>query len=162
MIIGKRDGRLADPACRCDALIWRGGRPILAKEPGSPVSQSHAPEPGWPIQASTETAGDDMKSLVTDMEAIRALIGKSRALIDDENWEAAAAVLEKAVRLDPNRPKSHELLADAWEKLGKLQKAQSSRSRAKMIRDEQWKSEVEAQARGQHEMLGKASRHEIP
>ncbi len=96
------------------------------------------------------------------METIRALIGESKALTDSGNWEAAAAVLEKAVQVDPNHPRSHDLLADAWEKMGEAQKAQSSRSRAKAIRDERWKKEVEAQARGQHDMLGKAARHEIP
>ena len=103
-----------------------------------------------------------MSDLVKDMEAISDLIEESRSLIDNENWEAAAAILEKVVELDPNQPKSYDLLADTWEKLGQAQKAQSSRSHAKAIREERWKREVEAEARGQHEMMGKASRHEIP
>lgn len=148
---------------RYDALIWNGGRPILAGQAGIPGHSFICSRAGLILnQAGAETAGDDMKSPVKDMEAIRALIDESRALSDNENWKAAAAVLEKVVEVDPNQPKSHDLLADAWEKLGEVQKAQSARSHAKAIREERWKREVEAEARGQHEMLGKPSRHEIP
>ena len=103
-----------------------------------------------------------MNSPLKDIEAIKVLVEESRALIENEKWEAAAAVLEKVVELDPNQPKSHDLLADAWEKLGETQKAQSSRSHAKAIREDKWKREVEAEARGHHEIMGKASRHDIP
>ena len=148
---------------RHDALIWSGGRPILAGQARIPDHSFIYFRAGLILnQVGAETAGDDMKSPVKDMEAIRALIDESRALSDNENWKAAAAVLEKVVEMDPNQPKSHDLLADAWEKLGETRKAQSSRSHAKAIREDKWKREVEAEARGHHEIMGKASRHDIP
>lgn len=144
-------------------MIWHGGRPILAEQARNPDQLFNCSRAGQILdQAGAKIAGDDMNSPLKDIEAIKALVEESRALIENEKWEAAAAVLEKVVELDPNQPKSHDLLADAWEKLGETQKAQSSRSHAKAIREDKWKREVEAEARGHHEIMGKASRHDIP
>lgn len=103
--------------------------------------------------------------MTTPSEEVRTFTGlmqAARDFIDQKRWNDALDVLKKATELDRLHPGPYEHLGTVYEALGQPEEARFYRSRAKAIREEIWKREVEAEIRGHHEMIGEASRHEIP
>ena len=103
-----------------------------------------------------------MDSPGKDVEQFDRLMAEAAAAMEGQNWTEAQAALDQAVAIDPLQPKSYELLAEVCVGLHDSDQAERYRTRAKAIRQEQWQRQVEAEVRGQHEVLGKPSRHEIP
>ena len=101
-----------------------------------------------------------MDSLGKDIERIDGLMAEAAEAMEGQRWNEAKSALEQALAIDPLQPKPYDLLADVCEGLGDSSQAERHRSRAKSIRQEQWQRQVEAEARGGHEVLGKPSRHE--
>lgn len=103
-----------------------------------------------------------MESPTKIVNELRSLLADARESLAGRKWEAAKSILEKAIAIDALDPTPLGLLAEAHEGMGAAGEAESCRLRAKALREDKWKRKVEAEARGQHEMLGKAARHEIP
>ena len=103
-----------------------------------------------------------MTSPGKDVEKIKALLEQGQKDIDGEQWQVAEKAAKEAIALDENQPKSYDLMAKALEGQGKTEDAATWRDKAKLIRREAWQRQVEAEARGGHEVLGDPGRREIP
>lgn len=90
------------------------------------------------------------------------LLDTARQLLEEKKFEEAKATALEAVRLDEFYAQSFTLLAEICENEGNAKEAEGWRACAKSARYEIWKREVEAEARGHHEVFGTPVRHEIP
>ena len=105
---------------------------------------------------------NSMTSPGKDVEKIKALLEQGQKNIEEEQWQAAEEAAKEAIALDDMQPKSYDVMAKALEGQGKTEDAATWRDRAKLIRREAWQRQVEAEARGGHEVLGDPGRREIP
>lgn len=103
-----------------------------------------------------------MDSPRQDLETFRKRMDEAQAAAAAGLWADARRALEQAIALDPLQPKPLEALADVMRNLHDPDRAEELRQRAKTLRQEQWQRQVEAEIRGQHELIGSAARHEIP
>ena len=103
-----------------------------------------------------------MDGLGKDLEAFRQRVQEARAAIEAKRWSEAKHALEAALSIDPLEPRPYDLLASVMEGLHDPDQAEALRRRAKTLRQERWQREVEAEVRGQHELIGGPARHEIP
>ena len=97
-----------------------------------------------------------------DVERIQALLQAARDHLHERRFSHAEAAAQEAHTLDPNSAKPVELLAEVARAAGQTEQAERHAALAKHLRDEAWKRDVEAEARGHHDLLGKASRNELP
>jgi Flp pilus assembly protein TadD len=103
-----------------------------------------------------------MDSPVKDLARIGALLTQARErLAVGSAAEAEASVLEAAA-LDPRNAQVLDLLAEIHAQAGQPDRARREREQAKQLRREAWQRQVEAEARGHHELLGEPIRHELP
>lgn len=103
-----------------------------------------------------------MDSIGKHLEGFRAHLAQARQDIEERRWAEAQAALEAAMQIDPLEPKPYELLATVMDGLHDPDEADALRLRAKTLRQEKWQREVEAEVRGQHDLIGGPARHEIP
>jgi len=103
-----------------------------------------------------------MDSPRKDLEAYRARLVEARLAIEASRWAEAKPLLVAAIAIDPLEPAAYELLAKVMDGLHDPDEAEALRRRAKIIRQEKWQREVEAEVRGRHELIGGPARHEIP
>lgn len=103
-----------------------------------------------------------METSAQDLASYLALIESARQAESESRWEAAKLALEQAIAIDPLQTKAIDLLARVMSALHDPDEAESLRRRAKLLREEKWKRDVEAEIRGRHELTGAATRHEIP
>ncbi len=103
-----------------------------------------------------------MKSPRKDLERIKTLHELARVAIAEKRFQAAEEALNEALTLDENHAPSYELMGELLEAQEKPQQAETWRERGRETRKQAWQRQVEAEARGQHEMLGEPGRHEIP
>ena len=101
-----------------------------------------------------------MDAPVKEVERMRELWEDSQKLLDENRLDEALAQVEKVLTLEEMNPKSLSIKADILERQGHNEKAGELRTIVKQIKREAWKKKVEAEARGQHEILGEAIRHE--
>jgi len=145
----RRRMRSEDPGA--NGLPDRRGKAIVARE----ASIRLGPPGGDP-------AAFAMDSTAKELEAFRAHLASAQVCIGRQDWPGARAALDSAIAIDALQPKPFDLLADVLARMGQDADAEASRARAKRLRDEQWKRQVEAEVRGQHELIGGPARHEIP
>ena len=96
------------------------------------------------------------------VEQIAVLLEESRACTATEEWQAAQAAVEQALLLDENHASSYDAMADVFDAMGQADKSTQWRDKSKLVRKQAWQRQVEAEARGHHELLGEPGRHEIP
>ncbi len=97
-----------------------------------------------------------------DLENIAALLEKGRESMANKQWQDAERAVNQAIGLDNMNPGACDLMADIQDAQGNAPKAEEWREKARGIRKEAWKRQVEAEARGRHEILGEPARREIP
>jgi Tfp pilus assembly protein PilF len=103
-----------------------------------------------------------MDTTAVELAAFRERISAAEACIEKQDWEAARQALEAAIAIDALQPKPFDLMAGVLAKQQRGDEAEQFRARAKVLRQEQWQRQVEAEIRGQHELIGGPARHEIP
>jgi len=103
-----------------------------------------------------------MDSTTKDLEQFRERVAAAQACLERQEWEDARRALDAAIAIDPLQPKPFDLMADVLSHLNRGEQSEAFRTRAKLLRQEQWKRQVEAEIRGQHELIGAPARHEIP
>lgn len=103
-----------------------------------------------------------MESPVKDLERVQALLAQAREHLQAGRLDEAERAALEAQELDPNNPKVPELRAAVSRALGHAELAARHEAQAKHLRDLAWKRAVEAEARGHHDLLGQAARHELP
>ena len=103
-----------------------------------------------------------MDSTAKELREFRDMLGSAQTCLERQDWEGARRALDSAIDIDPLQPKPFDLMADVLSHLNRGEESQAFRTRAKLLRQEQWKRQVEAEVRGQHELIGGPARHEIP
>jgi Tfp pilus assembly protein PilF len=103
-----------------------------------------------------------MDAPTKDLERVQALLSAAREHLLAGRLPQAEEAAQAAQAVDPNNPKAPELRAEISRALGHPELAEQHASLAKHLREQAWKRSVEAEARGHHDMLGQASRHELP
>lgn len=103
-----------------------------------------------------------MDAPVKELEALRTLLEQAGRLLDEAQWTHAQHLLEQAVAIDEKDPRACELMARACAGLNRAEEAETHRNRARALRRAAWQAQVEAEARGKHELLGEKVRREIP
>lgn len=93
---------------------------------------------------------------------VEALLQEAQARSAGQEWDAAKQAIEAALKLDENNPPACDAMAECLEAGGGTGQAEAWRKRAKLIRKQAWQRQVEAEARGHHDLLGEPSRHENP
>lgn len=101
-----------------------------------------------------------MDAPTQELAQIRALLKQARAALLDGQPQAALDAAQQVPALDPNNSAARSLMAEACEALGRPEDAQRFRAQEKALKREAWQRQVEAEARGEHELLGEAIRHE--
>jgi thioredoxin-like negative regulator of GroEL len=101
-----------------------------------------------------------MDAPLKELERLRALHQEARRLLDASRPADARDAAQQALALEADNPRSLALLAEALERLGEAEPAQRLRLQIRQIRRDTWQRQVEAEARGQHDLLGQAIRHE--
>ena len=97
-----------------------------------------------------------MESPAKDIEAYNQWLREAQTCLDGKRWEEAKSKLERAAEIDPLQAKPLAMLAEVYDGLEDGKQADTLRARAKAIREEKWKREVEAEVRGRHDVLGEA------
>ncbi len=103
-----------------------------------------------------------MNTAKQDLQRIQALHGQARQALAESRWEDAERAGAEALALDEQHAPSYDLMAEICEARQSADKAEEWRAKAGVIRKQVWQRQVEAEARGHHEVLGKPSRQEIP
>ena len=103
-----------------------------------------------------------MDSLVKEVGRMKQLWEDCRRLLDENRLEEAMERVEEVLLLEEGNRKSLALKADILERQGNPGEAGKIREIVEQIKQEEWKKKVEAEARGQHEIMGEAIRHEKP
>lgn len=100
------------------------------------------------------TGENHMESHGKVIEQMKALREESNQLLDAGQVDDALTKVDQALALEENNQKSLTLKADILEKKGESKEAETLRAQVKLIKNEAWKKKVEAEARGQHEVMG--------
>lgn len=103
-----------------------------------------------------------MEAPTRALKAIQEWMDTGRKEIAGGRWDKAEAAIRQALELDEHNAACFDLMATLFEAQGKEPQAAEWREKAKHVRRDAWQRQVEAEARGHHEMLGGPSRHEIP
>ncbi len=103
-----------------------------------------------------------MDAPLKDLERIRALLLVAREALQAGRHGEAVQAAREAQGLDPHDPHAPELLAEIHRAEGKPELAAREADLAKYLRQQAWQHEVEAEARGHNDLIGGASRHELP
>ena len=103
-----------------------------------------------------------MKAPIKELEILKKLSEEARIHISSSRHHEAEDCLRQALAIDDRFIPALELMAALYESRGDEAKGETWRKRVKAVRLEQWERQVEAEARGRHEMMGEAVRHEIP
>jgi Tfp pilus assembly protein PilF len=96
------------------------------------------------------------------LRKVSTLLDSARERIAAEEWDAAQAELEAALKLDEHNAAIYDAMADLFEAKGGAGKSAQWREKAQLQRKQAWQRQVEAEARGHHDLLGEPGRHEIP
>ena len=96
------------------------------------------------------------------LQDINSLLEAARERVAAEDWAAARADIEAALKLDENSAAIYDAMAEFFEAKGESEESVQWREKAKLVRKQAWQRQVEAEARGHHDLLGEPSRHEIP
>ena len=94
------------------------------------------------------------------IEQMKALREESGRLLESGQLDDALSKVDEALVLEERNQKSLTLKADILEKKGNSKEAETLRAQVKLIKNEAWKKKVEAEARGQHEVMGQGVRNE--
>jgi len=97
-----------------------------------------------------------------DLKRLNELKESARALMGKRQLDEAEAALREAMEIDEHDPQPLNLMAELLQARGDEKQALQYLARAKQIRQRNWEREVEADARGHHEVMGQRYRHEIP
>ena len=103
-----------------------------------------------------------MESPKQILQDINSLVEAARERVAAGDWSAARADIEAALKLDENSAASYDAMAELLEAKGESEESAQWREKAKLVRKQAWQRQVEAEARGHHDLLGEPSRHEIP
>jgi Tfp pilus assembly protein PilF len=103
-----------------------------------------------------------MDAPVKDLERIRVLLQGARERLEAGVYAEAEHQAREALQLDPYSPRPADLLAEIARAAGHPEMAQRHAALAKHLREEAWKRDVEAEARGHHDLMGEPTRHELP
>ena len=103
-----------------------------------------------------------MKAPIKELKELQKLVEQAREAISTGKLDAAEETLRKAFTIDDRHIPAVEMMAALFEARGKNHQAEQWRARVKAIRLENWERQVEAEARGRHEVMGEVVRHEIP
>ncbi len=74
--------------------------------------------------------------------------------------QAALASGEEALALESQKARALRLKAEILDRRWQAEQAMQLRAQVKQMRKTAWPGQVEAEIRGQHEMMGEAIRHE--
>lgn len=99
-----------------------------------------------------------MDAPVKELERLRALQAATRERQEAGDLDDALAAVEEALALEPSNTTSLTLKAGLLEEMGETEAADTLRRQVKQLKRELWQRQVEAEARGQHEIMGKATR----
>ena len=103
-----------------------------------------------------------MDAPLKDLDRIKVLLQAAQEALQAGRHTEAAQSAREALELDPLNPRPAELLAEIHRAAGKPELAAQDADLAKYLREQAWKRQVEAEARGHHDLIGEASRHELP
>jgi two-component SAPR family response regulator len=103
-----------------------------------------------------------MNAPVKELQALATLREQCRGFLEEGRLEEAAVAAQQMLRLDENRPRTYELMAEIAGRKGDDAGAASLRARAAALRKEAWQRKVEAELRSRHEVMGEAIKHEMP
>lgn len=103
-----------------------------------------------------------MKTPNKELNAVKAFLQTAQRKIAEGAWEEAEKAAREALRLDENHAAPYLVMGEVLEAQGKAAEAGEWRDKAERVRKEAWQKQVEAEARGHHEVLGTPGRHEIP
>lgn len=101
-----------------------------------------------------------MDAPVKELERMKALWEEGRRLLEHGQLDEALAIANEALAIEEINEHTLTLKAKILEKLGKAKQAEQLRLLVKQIQKEAWQKKVEAEARGQHELMGESVRHE--
>ena len=97
-----------------------------------------------------------------DLNQIRSLHEQARRALAQSRWDEAEQAAHGALALDENHAPSYDLMSEIYSSRQMDAEARNWREKAAEIRKQVWQRQVEAEARGHHEVLGVPGRHEIP
>ncbi|MDH4249373.1 MAG: tetratricopeptide repeat protein [Deltaproteobacteria bacterium] len=117
----------------------------MSKDP-SPVEKMTVSEPERTPIAQRITAAQEV-------ERRRRLVAAAEKVKGEGLLEEAESLLQQALEADPKHPGTHERLAEVWLAMGRTAQAAQGRQLAETLRKEAWQRQVEAEIRGQHEVL---------
>ncbi len=103
-----------------------------------------------------------MDAPTTALAERKRLLEQARELLGRRQWSEAEQVLREAISIDEHHAPSHGLMAQALAGKGEPEQSAQWKERAELVRRQAWQKEVEAEARGKHDLLGEPARHEIP
>ncbi len=103
-----------------------------------------------------------MQAPIKELEAIKGLLETARRHLEEGDWDAAEKAVRDALALDENHVPTCAAMTDVFEARGNPAEAGQWRAKAEQVRLRAWQRQVEAEARGHHDMLGEPSRKEIP
>lgn len=103
-----------------------------------------------------------MKIPAEDWKAVKEFVERGRGYIAEEKWVEAEKAARDALALDENHAPTFDLIADIFEGMGKGRDAEEWRAKGVLVRKQAWQRQVEAEARGHHDLLGEPGRKEIP
>jgi len=101
-----------------------------------------------------------MDAPIKELERMQELLGLGRERLEAGHLPEALAAVEEALALEPGNLRSLTLKAEVLERMEQPAEAAALRERIRLLRREAWQREVEAEARGRHDLLGEAIRHE--
>lgn len=103
-----------------------------------------------------------MDAPVNELQRLEELVNRGRSALEEGRIQDALAAADEALEIEPTYLRILALKADALEKQGDTETAEHLRTQVREIRREAWKRQVEAEVRGQHDLMGSAIRHELP
>ena len=103
-----------------------------------------------------------MESPKQILQKVNTLLEAARERVAAEDWGAARVDIEAALKLDDHGAATYDAMANLFEAKGEAEKYAQWREKAQLVRKQAWQRQVEAEARGHHDLLGEPGRHEIP
>lgn len=96
-----------------------------------------------------------MKTPQEALAEIAALHGRARQAIAAGRFAEGEAALARALSLDEHHAPSYSAMAELLEAQEKAAEAGTWREKARAVRRQAWQRQVEAEARGHHETVGR-------